>query len=204
MLVLDACCGAMKIYNGYHTKLMENDELVSIDKRRGDFSYDSSNKVIVNPTIVADVRYLPIKEGCVDAINCDPPHLDLGTNYEKSYLFCKYGSWTIHETVRHVRSMNEEFKRVLKPNGFLFLKIMADRRNVYQELLRNFQFFLPIQVFRRIGNMNSPRLMDGALWLIGYRLDTPRRDPEVAVIPPEETVNPFLLFNSEKKESVKQ
>lgn len=192
MLILDACCGAMKIYNGYHTKLVENEELITIDKRRGDFSYDSSNKVIVKPTIVADIRHLPLKDGCVDAINCDPPHLDLGTNYEKSYLYCKYGSWTVDETVNHLRFMDGEFSRVLKDNGFLFLKIMGERKNIYQEMLKHFQFFLPIQVFRRLGKMDSPRMMDGALWLIGFKTD---RLPQTVweEVPPEQVVNPFAM-----------
>jgi hypothetical protein len=186
-IILDVCCGAMKIYNGYHTELVKNGTLISIDKRRGDFSYNDANKVIVKPTIIADAKYLPIKDECVTAIVCDPPHFDLGTSCENSYLYCKYGSWTVEETVSNLRSMDPEFARVLQVNGFLFLKIMSERKNIYQTLLKHFFFFLPIQVYRRRGNVE----VDGAIWLHGFKLS---QLPETTweVVPDDEVVNPFL------------
>ncbi len=35
-MILDVCCGPMKIYSGFNKRL--NDPIVSMDIRRGDFS----------------------------------------------------------------------------------------------------------------------------------------------------------------------
>lgn len=191
-LILDACCGSLKIYNGWFGNLGE--EFITVDKRRGDFSYKKASnwgksEVIVKPTVCADVRYLPFKDGVFSGIVCDPPHLKCG---EESNLGIYYGSWSEEDTVKHLRFMDPEFHRVLIGNGFLFLKIMADRKNIYLSLLKHFNFFLPIQLKRPRGCFGKTKgEVDGALWMIASRREKPA---EIAweVIPPEEVVNPFV------------
>jgi len=173
-LILDACCGSLKIYNGLVNSLMDSGEFITVDKRKGDFSYKSENnfcknEVIVKPIVLADMRFLPFKEGAFSAIVFDPPHLKCGAT---SNMFMYYGSWSMEDAVRHLRFVDSEFSRVLSKNGFLFLKTMCDRKNLYREMLKHFQFFLPIQLKRPRGTYKSPKYdADGALWLIGYKVN---------------------------------
>ena len=51
----------------------------------------------------------------------------------------------------------KEFKRVLKPNGMLLLKIFAARRVLYETILTNFTFFLPIE-FKSQSNLSSEKV----------------------------------------------
>jgi hypothetical protein len=159
-MILDACCGSLKIYNGWYSKL--GDEFVTVDKRHGDFSFKresnwGKSEVIVKPTVCADVRYLPFKEASFTGIICDPPHLKTS---ETSNLGIYYGSWDQYEAIRHLR--------VLTKDGFLLLKIMGDRKNIYLELLKHFNFFLPIQLKRPRGCFGKEKgEVDGALWMMG-------------------------------------
>jgi hypothetical protein len=199
-MILDACCGSLKIYNGWFGNLGE--EFITVDKRHGDFSFKKEgnwgkSEVIVKPTVCADVRYLPFKDGVFNGIVCDPPHLECSAT---SNLGIYYGSWSETDTIRHLRLMDPEFDRVLTQSGFLFLKIMADRKNIYLTLLKHFNFFLPIQLKRPRGCFGRNKgEVDGALWMIANKRLAPK-ETVWEVIPPEEIVNPFMVFNSEKVE----
>ena len=183
-MILDVCCGALKIYNGMADSLLETDELITIDKRKGDFSFKrdcnwGKSEVIVRPRVVADMRYLPFKDKSIKAIVCDPPHLDCTL---ESNLGIYYGSWDVSETVRTLRNANLEFSRVLEDNGFLLLKIMNERKNIFLTLLNQFTFFLPIQLKRPRGSFAKKKAeVDGALWLIGSK--KPVSQPELEVMP---------------------
>jgi SAM-dependent methyltransferase len=167
-VILDVCCGSEKIYQGLQKNLHE--EFITVDLRRGDFSYEgrgswSKSTISVNPIVLADMRFLPFRDGIFHGLVCDPPHLKLA---KQSKLIAYYGSWDIYDAIRTVRLANAEFARVLEPNGFLLLKIMQDRKNIYIELLKAFTFFLPIQLKRPRGSFHNPKdEIDGALWLIG-------------------------------------
>ena len=171
-MILDACCGAMKMYDGWHKKL--GDELITIDIRKGDFSYYSPygwnpqkqgfTEVIVRPTVKADMKYLPFRENIFDAVIFDPPHLDVGKGSNLDKL---YGSWTRTECIKTLVAVNEEFKRVLKPRGFIIMKVRRKYFfSIFEPLLTNFCFFLPIE--RRSGAYHKK---DGKhrriLWAIG-------------------------------------
>lgn len=203
-MILDACCGSLKLYNGWFGNLGE--EFITVDKRRGDFSFKpeghwGKSEIIVKPTVCADVRYLPFKAGIFNGIVCDPPHLETS---ESSYLGIYYGSWSETDTIQHLKFMDPEFARVLASNGFLFLKIMGDRKNIYLELMKHFNFFLPIQLKRPRGCFGKNKgEVDGALWMIATKRLVPK-ETVWEVIPPEETVNPFLLFSSSEVNSKEQ
>jgi len=169
-VILDACCGAMKMYNGWHKKL--GDDLVTIDIRKGDYSYFSqifgTNKkvkceIIIRPTVLADMRFMPFRDNVFDMVIVDPPHLDVGLG---SYLERRYGYWTKKELIRTMKKANEEFKRVLRDHGFILLKIRRKHFPLYEALLSNFVFFLPIE--RRSGAYH--RKVDQTqkiLWAVG-------------------------------------
>jgi SAM-dependent methyltransferase len=177
MLILDVCCGSEKIYQGYQKNL--GDSFIAIDIRKGDFSYKRKNdwathKIIVEPTVLADMRYLPFKDESIDAIVFDPPHLKCGEN---SYSYAYYGSWSQSDTTKMTNLVNVEFSRVLKPDTFLFLKTMGDRREIYEALFKSFVFFLPMQLKRPRGTFKNPKPdADGAIWLIGCKKEKKQTD----------------------------
>ena len=163
-MILDVTAGCLSIYDGWHKKLGDN--FIGIDIRKGDFSYKmpkqwSEVKVIVRPTVKADMKNLPFKSGIFDAIIFDPPHIAAGLT---GWIGAHYGSWTQSETIKAVRVANSEFARVLRPRGLLILKIMPRRFPLYEALLKNFVFFLPIQTIRREGAWRPKR--NAALWAI--------------------------------------
>lgn len=170
-LILDACCGSLKIYQKRLNPLLESGEAITIDIRRGDFTYQtaaqhSETKIIVEPTVLADMRFLPFKDGVFSAVVCDPPHLDCSIT---QFMFKAYGSWSQSDAVKTLRAANNEFSRVLKDNGFLVVKTMLDRKNIFIELLKRFYFFLPVQTIRQMGSNRNTRYCDAAIWLLGIK-----------------------------------
>lgn len=183
-LILDACCGSMKIYKGSEKELIEQDELITIDIRRGDFSYQTKAQmcpvsVIVKPTVLADMRFLPFRVGVFDEIFCDPPHLDCSLT---AFMSKAYGSWDQHEIIKVMKAANKEFARVLKYRGRLTLKILTKDQDRYKDLLKNFYFHIPIQTIRAHGCIEDPETPNGALWLLGFKKDVV---PIVEVTPQE-------------------
>jgi ubiquinone/menaquinone biosynthesis C-methylase UbiE len=169
-LVLDACCGAEKIYQGWNKRLGDN--FIGIDIRKGDFSYSgennwTKNEVLIKPTVLANMTALPFKDHVFDCIICDPPHLKCGEN---SHMAKYYGSWSQTDIIRTMRGANSEFARVMKPSATLILKILPEKLPLYQTLLKNFYFFLPIYTKRLRGSMKNPKgEKDAALWAVGLR-----------------------------------
>jgi len=169
-MILDATIGSRKIYRGLDKRI--NGELIGIDVRKGDFSIDEPTKwakqeVIIKPTILADMKYLPFKAEAFHLIVFDPPHTEAGLN---SWLYNYYGSWTEHERILTLRKANKEFARVLKQNGFLILKVMPDQLQLTEYLLNNFTFFLPIYTYRSRGSYSDPQgKQKGAIWAIGLK-----------------------------------
>ena len=159
----------MKMYDGWDKNL--ESELISIDVRRGDFSYHSAygwdknrigpDIVIIKPTIQADMRFLPFHDNCFDAVVFDPPHTNAGLG---SWIWKRFGGWSQTEKIRTSRVANEEFKRVLKRNGFLIMKTYRSDWPIYRALFTNFTFFLPIE--RRTGAFNKKSTRK-ILWAIG-------------------------------------
>lgn len=193
-LILDVCCGSLKMYKGMVESLIEAGDFITIDRRKGDFSYQnegdfSKHTIIVKPKTLADMRFLPFKDGSMAGIFCDPPHLKCG---EKSYTWKYYGSWSQDETIFHLRFVDLEFSRVLRDGGFLFLKIMKDREEIYRAMLKHFTFICPIQIERTRGTyQNRKDNVDGAVWWIAQKAKAARQvkavaqlrfEPEVACI----------------------
>lgn len=198
-MILDVCCGSEKIYQGWQKNLPE--QFVTMDIRKGDFSYRretewghkklfTNHELIVKPMIIADMRFLPFRDNSITAIICDPPHLKCGEN---SIMYIFYGSWSQEDAIRHLRFIDSEFNRVLGKDGFIFLKIMLDRKNIYLEMLKHFAFFLPIQLKRPRGAFKNPKAeVDGALWMMGIKRENEVK-MELTYVPPEEVVNPFSV-----------
>lgn len=166
-MILDVTVGAGSIYAGWNKKLEDN--LVGIDIRKGDFSYKfpanwSQNRVIIRPTVQADMKQLPFRDRLFEAIIFDPPHIACGLT---GWIGKRYGSWTQRKTIQTLRAVDKEFKRVLQPGGLLILKIIPRSFLLYETLLKNFIFFLPIRTIRRRGNYKNPLKGEGALWAIG-------------------------------------
>lgn len=166
-MILDACCGAEKIYQGWQENL--GDDFISIDIRKGDFSIKTSKNCatvpgIVKPKVLADMKFLPFKTGSIDEIVIDPPHMHCGLT---GFMGKLWGSWDQKETVETLKAVNIEFKRVLTPKGRLTLKIMPNLWEVYKKLLSNFVFYLPIQSVRAQGCMKPKELRFAAFWAIG-------------------------------------
>jgi tRNA G10 N-methylase Trm11 len=170
MLILDACCGAEKIYQSWNKGLGEN--FISMDIRKGDFSYTSENnwtrnKVVIKPTVLASMKALPFKDNVFDGIVCDPPHLKCGEN---SHMNKYYGSWSQTDIIRTMREANLEFARVMRSSATLVLKILPEQFPLYQTLLNKFCFYLPIYTKRLRGSMKNPKgEKDAALWAIGLK-----------------------------------
>jgi len=148
-MILDVCCGGMLMYQGWNGKL--GDGFITMDVRKGDFSvYSEKNwavgPVIIKPLVLADMRYLPFRPNLFYAIIFDPPHTNAGID---SWVWKKFGAWSKVETIRTLRAANKEFPRVLKDHGFLLLKTYRSSFALYETLLSNFVFFLPIE--RRSG-----------------------------------------------------
>ena len=108
----------------------------------------------IKPLIMADMKYLPFKAQTFSAIICDPPHLEEGL---ESFMGIKYGVWSKKEVIQTMLKANEEFKRALQPNGILILKIFAKKQILYEALLGNFTFFLPIE-HKSKSNLSSEKI----------------------------------------------
>lgn len=179
-LILDVAVGSRKMYHGWDKRLGAA-QFIGMDIRKGDFSIrqkdypDCVKKgnlwkdhiIKIFPTLQADMRYIPLKDQIVDVIVFDPPHLDRGLD---TFFGHYYGSWSQTEVIRTCRMANEEFKRVLRPMGLLILKIMPRDFPLYETLLKNFCFFLPIQTKRSRGSLKKKSVLsdaEAALWCIG-------------------------------------
>jgi len=184
MRILDVCVGAAKIYQGMQEQL--DDNFVSIDIRKGDFSFQHGSmvaptKIIVKPTIIADMRYLPFQDGVFDGVVADPPHLDCGL---VAFMGKAYGSWDQHEIIAVMKKANLEIARVLREHGSFTLKIMNKDKDRYLSLLKNFVFYLPVQTFRVRGCMPSKESKNGAIWLLGIKKEMAISEQEICVAEP--------------------
>ena len=177
-MILDACCGAQKMYHG-HQYVLDDQDFITIDIRSGDFSYQMKNSVakspvIVEPKVLADMQHLPFKDNVFDIIVCDPPHMDCGLT---GFMSKAWGSWNQKDANIIMKMANIEFSRCLKNNGTLILKVMGDLFSRYQKMLSNFIFFLPIQTIRPNGCMDSKESKKAALWFVAIKMrldhDTP-------------------------------
>jgi len=154
-VILDVCVGSAGFYHNRHLKLEE--EFIGIDVRKGDFSYKSPSgwaqvRVVIKPTILADMKHLPFRENLFNMIIMDPPHTDAGLT---SWLALHYGTWSQKETIETLRKTNLEFKRVLKPHGSLILKLLPRQVPLYETLLKNFCFFYPSTPIEYAGPMEN-------------------------------------------------
>lgn len=151
--------------------MLGDGEFITMDIRKGDFSFKNKSSVakcyvIVKPMILADMRYLPFKDGVFDIIICDPPHMDCGLT---GFMAKAWGSWNQRETIDIMKMSNMEFSRCLRPRGTLILKVMADIMPRFQKMLKNFRFFLPIQTVRAHGCMVSKEARKAALWYVAIK-----------------------------------
>jgi len=172
-MILDACCGELGMYKGMHRNLGDN--FIYMDIRVCDLNtfwggkYQRTRRVTIRPLVKADIGHLPFKDSVFDAIVCDPPHMEAGL---KSFMGERFGSWGVKDTIVHMRAANNEFSRVLKHNGMLLLKIFEARFGLYEELLKNFTFFLPI-VFKSKSNLSS----DKVGWYVAILRQTVQTEP---------------------------
>lgn len=172
-MILDAGCGARHMYSGWDKKL--DGDIIGIDIRQGDFSYSAAynfddkskarqwgtSKVLIKPHIQADMKFLPFRDNVFDAVLFDPPHTNAGLG---SWVWKRYGGWSQSEVIQTARAINDEFARVLKANGFIVMKTYLRTFPLYETLLRNFRFFLPIE--RRTGTFKK-KAVRKILWTFG-------------------------------------
>jgi hypothetical protein len=168
-IILDVCVGPEKIYSGMNKKLGDN--FVSIDIRKGVFSFKNDsqiteNVVIVKPTVVANMRSLPFSDSSISKIICDPPHMVCG---KTGFGYRLWGSWDIDERINTLGDINEEFNRVLSDGGTLIIKIIPEQFYLFEELLTNFIFFLPIHTVGQHGCINTKESKKAAIWYIGCK-----------------------------------
>ena len=182
-MVLDACVGSACMYQTWHKNL--GDSFISIDIRKGDYSFDYENRatpktVIVRPTILADMKHLPFKDGAFDTVNIDPPHFTCGIT---GFLNKLYGSWTQAELKESIKYANAEFARVLRDGGSLNLKIMPADLDTYQRLFSNFAFYWPIQTYRPSGIVKGTRKeQNAAIFILGVKVAEQVKPLEVACV----------------------
>jgi len=162
-MILDACCGGKTMYHGWDKNL--GDQLISIDIRAlpvrdwiGGEGY-KAKMAPIEPTIKADINWLPFKEQIFDAIIFDPPHLQTDI---RSFMGEKYGAWAKSQAYKNMVAVNTEFARVLKPKGLLLMKVLALDARTYISLLSNFIFFLPIE-YNSQSNLSNVKVG----WYIG-------------------------------------
>jgi len=162
-MILDACCGGKTMYHGWDKNL--GDELISIDIRAlparkwvGGKGWER-NMPPIEPTIQADMNWLPFREAVFDSIIFDPPHLQ--TNL-KAFMGELYGGWEKSTAKKIIVKVNTEFARVLKPSGMLLMKVLATDARTYIALLGNFIFFLPIEYLSQ-SNLSTQKVG----WYVG-------------------------------------
>lgn len=113
--VLDACCGSRMFW--YDKK---NPNVTYMDNRKFDDELCDGRKLIVNPDVVADFRYIPFKDNSFHMIVFDPPHLIHAG--ENSWLAKKYGLLNEDTWQEDLKKGFNECMRVLKPYGTLIFK----------------------------------------------------------------------------------
>lgn len=165
-MILDVCCGAEKMYQGYG-----KDQRITMDIRFGDFTYSndadvSKRSVIVSPDIIANMRAMPMRDGVFDMVVCDPPHMKCGLT---GFMCKQYGSWNQSDTIETMAFANNEFARVLRDGGVLVLKVLREQMDRYEKMLTNFAFILPIRTIRASGCIETKAAKAGAMWMIAIK-----------------------------------
>jgi len=145
-MILDVCCGGKTMYHGWEINLGDNIVFMDIRKKpertwTGGKGYEARMPE-VKPDIKADMNHLPFRAHIFEAIIFDPPHLQVNMT---SFMVERYGGWDKPQSYRIMIRVNDEFARVLKPNGLLLMKVLAIDSRTYISLLSNFSFFLPIE-----------------------------------------------------------
>ena len=90
-----------------------------MDIREFEDTLCDGRKLLVNPDVLADFRYMPFEDESYYMVVFDPPHLLKAG--DSSWLAKKYGKLT-DEWQEDLRRGFEECFRVLKPNGTLIFK----------------------------------------------------------------------------------
>ena len=159
-MILDATCSTLKIW-----------------PKKASLRMDVRREVL--PELQADARFMPFADHSIDALHCDPPHLidrqqywqTAVPKYSKFYTsvnrkrkgmyfqyilhsFGRFGLWETREQwLEFVQATNEEFHRVLKPNGTLFYKLgetREKRRSIkLDELLSGMSRFIETEDKRK-------------------------------------------------------
>jgi hypothetical protein len=178
-LILDACVGGAMMYDGWQNRL--GSSFISIDIRKGNYLQENDSRLsaktlVVKPTVLADLKHLPFKDGVFEGIVCDPPHFACGIH---SFLRLYYGSWDHQEVKQSVKAANVEFARVLKDGHSLLLKIMPTDLETYQKLLTNFVFYLPMKTVRPSGICTGTRKeQNSAIFCLGIKVSEGAPEPE--------------------------
>lgn len=137
-MILDATCGLKQMWFQ-----KDDQETIYLDMRYGAIQYsekqfkrrpDYRNRII-KPTIQADNRYLPFKDGMFDMVLFDPPHMI--TNIESSEIQHTY---SVLHPITWAKDMSiaiKELFRILKPKGFFIFK-WAENSAALKEALKLF------------------------------------------------------------------
>lgn len=156
-MILDACCGPKEMYRGLK-KHFTTDEIVYIDIRKGTFTipYTEGKKIKVEPTVQADLKKLPFKDGAFTLILFDPPH---GGFTIDTWMGAKYGGLSASDYKNMLIWANIEFTRTLVPGGVVLAKIQEyeDREFYITGFFHNFRLILDIKLRSR-GTSKSKKL----------------------------------------------
>jgi len=63
-MILDACCGSLKMYKGAVDSLIANGEFVTVDRRKGDFSYEGEKNWGIHHVIEGNDKLCTWMERC--------------------------------------------------------------------------------------------------------------------------------------------
>ncbi len=139
-MILDATCSYP--HSGGRTQRFPTHATLRMDKRRE-----------VGPDIVADACFMPFRPHVFTKVVCDPPHLIRTSEvnfeslkkaqrrhpkYGRMSMFQRYGWWRSREEwLDFARRTNEEFYRILRPDGIVAYKISDAPRSTRLSELRD-------------------------------------------------------------------
>lgn len=117
LVVVDITAGNRHIWGGWMPEYQDPGPVIYSDKEPF---------LKMRPDIVADLRYLPIRDQVVHEVIADPPYWNFGTSIHGDPMESKGSFWGNFHNLTYLRSLLvgilKNSRRVLRPGGRLYLK----------------------------------------------------------------------------------